>query len=245
MGTGHAAHEGRPPSANGVPLKTPKPLPRRPRREEGPGLGMGPPARQGRLGTPGPPLPGAGPGSRARPASGGSSRVPAQEQRVPFKSAQPRPPPPDPNSREAGRRRRAPRTRRWDRDLLRLGRRLPSAARPAPVPPGRCSPRPRDEPGERGDPPATPARHTVKQTQRRQPRASVSRGCVTLGSPAPSLGGSPADGQGCRQPFRVPAHRHQSGAREAPWRRGLAQAGRRIRHAGLEGRAPLPTAPRP
>nr|CAI9695331.1 unnamed protein product [Rangifer tarandus platyrhynchus] len=209
---------------------------------------MGPPARQGRLGTPVPPLP------RAGPCPGPAPRLEAPAPSQPRNSASPlraRSPAHPLRIRIPGRRGGdGGRGGRGGGTGICCGSGGASLRRPAPAPvqPGRCSPRPRDEPGERGDPPtppATPARHTVKQTQRRQPRASVSRGCVTLGSPAPSLGLSPEDGQGWRQPFRVPAHRHQSGAREAPWRRGLAQAGRRIRHAGLEGRAPLPTAARP
>lgn len=153
--------------------------------------------RPGRVaGVPGPASAQGWAGSRARPVS-------AQEQRVPFKGARPRPPPPG-RIRIPGRRGGdGGRGGRGGGTGIGCGSGGASLRRPARLQPSRG-----DAPRGRGmsqvsagtPPPAPPARHSGKQAQWRQPRASVSRGCVTLGSPAPSLGRSPEDGQGWRRP---------------------------------------------
>lgn len=102
-----------------------------------------------------------------------------------------------------------------------LGRRCPAQLRPLALP-GRCSPRPRDEPGEREEPQQPLPRGCALMGNRvAAAAASVPPGCVTLGSPAPSLGPSPEGQASRRRPFRVPA-RTSLGAGEAPRRRGLA-----------------------
>lgn len=183
---------------------------------------MGRPGWWGRLGALVPPPPQSGDSS----SSLGPPRQPWNSS-GPLRARGPaRPLGPDPNSREAGRRRRAGGCGGLSRGTgsLWLGRRLPAAARPRSAPPGRCSPRPQDERGERGDP-----QQPLPGAHSRGPGSCGLRspGLCDLGRPPNPLWAEaerPAGAVGGPSESRPRTH-PACGAGEAPWRRrGLAPA---------------------
>lgn len=88
---------------------------------------------------------------------------------------------------------------------------------------GRCSPKPRDEPGERGDP-STPCPARADGDRAAAAAASL-RGCVTLAAPHPLWAepGRTDPAAGGHSEFRPRGRGTGLGAGEAPGRRGLAR----------------------
>lgn len=227
----------RPPSAE-VPPKAPKPLPGRPGRGKGPVWGWD--LRPGRVaGVPGP-----APVRLGRVP--GPPPSPPRNSASPLRARGPCPPPGRIRPREAGRRRRARRTRAVGPGSAVARAVPPSAARPAPAQPGRCSPEAADEPGERGrEPPSTLCPAPVGSRPSGS-RGALSPGAGGLGQPCTLSGPEPRGRPWLATARTGDSHsesrlRHQSGPGRLPGG-GPGLAGCRSCHAGLRAdlRYPLP-----
>lgn len=165
-------------------------------------------------------------GLRARPGSGDSSSSPSPPCQ-PGNCASPlrarAPPVPSGRIRIPGRRGGDGGLRGPGRSPGSCGSGGTSLRRPAgSALPGRCSARLRDEPGECGTP-APPVQRAL-MGDLAAAVASVRRGCVTLGGPAPSLGRSAENRRGWRKPLCIPGRSTGLGAGcTLRRRRGLAQ----------------------